>query len=626
MSGHAPMPVRTARVGAFAALALTLVCGASWSLPAAAQPAAASSSEVTVTRGLELLEEWDIEGAEALVRALEKRLPDDPGTKFLAGRVAFEQGDYERAVELLGEALGPRAKESHDYELAVSARDQAKGTVVEESAHFTVRYKPGKDAALVPYTLATMEAAYDALKKDLGYAPPGKVRIEIYGAPRVLARVSSLSEEAIRTTGTIALCKYNRLMVTSPRALLRGYEWQDTLVHEYVHLVISRMSRNRVPIWLHEGIAKYLETRWRGPAGLALDPGSEALLGAAVKKDRLIPFERMHPSIALLPSQEDAALAFAEVFTAIEYIDKKGGPGALRKLIESLRDGKDDKQSVALATGGTWNAFESGWKKALKARPPSRAAPHIEKLVFRDEKQKLDKKERQKAYERGELGLLPDENARKHAHLGELLRARNRLGPAAVEYEKAISLVGPTHAALARKYALTKLALGQGADAEKVLRASLKEEPDDATNNLLLGRVLVQTGRAADARDHFLIANQRDPFDEEIHAGLIEVARATGDKGLEARERDVLAILAGEKLTWRAVRTGDQVATGYLRIESPVGARVFIDGVDTGMTVPLAEHPLTSGDHVVRLEPREGEPIQRTVRVPPDELVSFPTE
>lgn len=626
MSGHAPMPVRTARLGAFAALALTLVCGASWSLPAAAQPAGASSSEVTVTRGLELLEEWDIEGAAALVRALEQRLPDDPGTKFLAGRVAFEQGDYERAVELLGEALGPRAKESHDHQLAISARDQAKGTVVEESAHFTVRYKPGKDAALVPYTLATMEAAYDALKKDLGYTPPGKVRIEIYGAPRVLARVSSLSEEAIRTTGTIALCKYNRLMVTSPRALLRGYEWQDTLVHEYVHLVISRMSRNRVPIWLHEGIAKYLETRWRGAAGLALDPGSEALLGAAVKKDRLIPFERMHPSIALLPSQEDAALAFAEVFTAIEYIDKKGGPGALRKLVESLRDGKDDKQAVALATGGTWNAFESGWKKALKARPPSRSAPHIEKLVFRDEKQKLDTKERQKAYERGELGLLPDENARKHAHLGELLRSRNRLAPAAVEYEKAIALVGPTHAALARKYALTKLALGQGADAEKVLRASLKAEPDDATNNLLLGRVLVQTGRAADARDHFLIANQRDPFDEEIHAGLIEVARATGDSGLEARERDVLAILAGEKLTWRAVRTGDQVATGYLRIESPVGARVFIDGVDTGMTVPLAEHPLTSGDHVVRLEPREGEPIQRTVRVPPDELVSFPTE
>ena len=48
-------------------------------------------------------------------------------------------------------------------------------------------------------------------------------------------------------------------MAVTPRALLRGYPWRDTLAHEYVHLVISRLSHNRVPVWLHEGLAEHVQ-------------------------------------------------------------------------------------------------------------------------------------------------------------------------------------------------------------------------------------------------------------------------------------------------------------------------------------------------------------------------------
>src|SRR5690606_21850179 len=133
---------------------------------------------------------------------------------------------------------------------------------------------------------------------------------------RGLANVSTLTVQEIETSGTIALCKFNRLMVTSPKALARGYSWLDTLAHELIHLVISEKSKNTVPIWLHEGLAKYSESLWRdGVPGLALDPASENLLASAVKKNDLVTFEQMHPSMAKLPSQEKTALAFAEVFT-----------------------------------------------------------------------------------------------------------------------------------------------------------------------------------------------------------------------------------------------------------------------------------------------------------------------
>ena len=585
-------------------------------------PGGASS---TVSKALELLEAWDIEGAAKLANELDKTAPDDPGTKFILGRVAFEEGEYTKAAALLKEALGAGATHSQDYQLAIGAEAEVKGMVVEETAHFSIRYKPGKDAALVPYAMETMEAAYSALTKDLGYEPPHKVRMEFYSSPKALARVSSLSEEAIKTTGTIALCKYNRLMVTSPRALWRGYEWQDTVTHEFTHFLVTRKSHNTVPIWLHEGIAKYSETRWRGKAGQAIDASGQAFLTRAVKADKLISFARMHPSIALLPSQEDAALAFAEVESAISFIDEKVGMSGVRAIIDGLKAGKTDREAVAAALGMSFDQFESQWKKSLRSRPMPKITPVIERLVFKDEKKAESKKEREKAYDRGELGMIPNVEARQHAHLGELLRARNRLAPASIEFEKAIAIVGPTFAPLARKYALTKLALGQGAEAEKVLRASIAEFPDEETNHLLLGRILLQTNRAAEAKEHLLIANQRDPFDPEIHEGLLAVAKAANDAGLSARETDVLAILGGKKTTWHAVVPGTGAVLGYLRIETPSGARVLIDGVDTGLTTPVAEHPLPAGDHVVRLEVPGGPPIERTVKVTPDELVPFPS-
>src|SRR5205807_9810296 len=193
------------------------------------------------------------------------------------------------------------------------------------SAHFVLRTRPGKDALLVPYALEGLEKAYTALSKDLGVSPPAKIRVEVYESAQALSRVSPLTVAEIKASGTIALCKYNRLMITSPRALLRGYAWLDTLSHEFTHYLVTKKGRNSVPIWLQEGLAKFLETRWRGAPGLAVDESSTVLLTRAAREKRLIPFAAMHPSIAKLPTQEMAALASAEVRPGIRLLSRRGG-------------------------------------------------------------------------------------------------------------------------------------------------------------------------------------------------------------------------------------------------------------------------------------------------------------
>ena len=83
-----------------------------------------------------------------------------------------------------------------------------------------------------------LDAAWQTIGDDLGLQPADPIRVEILGAPADLAKMSPLTEAEIETTGTIALSKYNKLMVVSPRATLFGYPWMDTLAHEYTHLVV----------------------------------------------------------------------------------------------------------------------------------------------------------------------------------------------------------------------------------------------------------------------------------------------------------------------------------------------------------------------------------------------------
>src|SRR5690606_20837799 len=128
-----------------------------------------------------------------------------------------------------------------------------------EDGRLVVRTPKGRAEILAPYALETLERADAAYARIFGERHPGPIRVDFVRGPEDLARVSTLSEEAIHTTGTIALCKWDRMLVTTPEALARGYAWLDTIAHELSHLYLSRAARENAPVWFHEGLAKVLE-------------------------------------------------------------------------------------------------------------------------------------------------------------------------------------------------------------------------------------------------------------------------------------------------------------------------------------------------------------------------------
>jgi tetratricopeptide (TPR) repeat protein len=528
----------------FGALSLSLVL-----LVAAPRPARAVDGE-TVTRLVDLVEGWQVVEARTELDALLKTDPDDPGLQYVLGRVLFYEGRYDEALKVMDTVLAripdgeaPVYRRSRD-EIAKNA-EALRGfdEYVTPDGRFLIRTK-GPDKLLVPWLVEVLKAQDDAMARDFEYRTTGQVLVEIYPDIKYLSMVSPLTEKDIETSGTIALCKYNKLMFTSPRGLVRGYGWRDTVSHEFVHYYVTKKSADTVPIWLHEGIAKFQESRWRAEPGVPLDPPQEDLLARSLAADKLVTFQQMHPSMAKLPSQEAAALAFAQVHMVIDMLWRKKGFTAINALLDRLRAGMDLDAALEKTYGYDLGGLWTTWKKEMRTRGFKQHPGLVQtSLKFKRPGQSdADSGEDPKATDHG-IDTIKDKKVKDFAHLGELLRARDRHVGALKEYAKATAIGGDGNPLVQNGTAASLLATGRPAEVPDALQRVKGYYPTFLTTFLHLGEAFLKLGRRAEAIASFEDALGINPFHPRVHEALVELYTAAGQAEAAARSRQALAIL-----------------------------------------------------------------------------------
>ncbi len=371
-------------------------------------------------------------------------------------RLRVFQGDYDAAASLLRRP--DLAATEEGAELAYIALGCARGmaaTVLVRDVErgVEVRLQDDEDRALVPMLAEVAVLVRAQLIKDLGVELPRPLRIDLVRDQFTLAAMTGLPEEAARTTGTVAVAKWGRVTMISPRATSRGYPWLDTLAHEMTHLALSRGTRDRAPLWLQEGVAKREETRWRPPQPLDDMPSVDAVAFAGMEKGLGRPIDKLGPSIAMLPPPEQAAVAFAEVQSFIRYWTKEVGDEGLPQLVLRLRDATSDAdvdRAIQQVSGVDFAGWDKKWRAYLAAAPhdlppelaPGSQVPHVEEVV-------------------------------KRVRLGQLLHARKHHEEAAIELTRAQVLV-PEDASIRGYLAAALLAKG---DREAAARWVAK--PDD---------------------------------------------------------------------------------------------------------------------------------------------------
>lgn len=489
----------------------------------------AQQPALSLTEARQALDALEVERAAPALEALARSHPDDPSVMYELGRLRLHQGRYADAVEALsGDMRGstPRqtAARAELLALARATRD-ATADFVEarsEDGRYVVRYPPGESALLAPYALETLRRADEALTREIGGHAPRPLRLEIYTSPRDLARVSPLTVEAIETSGTIALSKWDRLMLTSPRALVRGYPWRDTVAHELAHLLLTRATRDQAPVWLQEGTAKLLEASWREPiSGSPLGPEARGLLHDALAQGTLIPFSRLHPSLALLPSQQETALAFAEVASFMSVVRHRAGAGGLRALAAALGRGVEAREAVGAAVGSSFAALERSWHEQLQTARPDAVRSPFRPLRFRHRGEDESSEE------------VADGEARRRVRLGDLLSEAGHAAAATVEYEAAAA-AAPDDPAIAWRLARAALASGDPNRAVEVLAPLRERAPDYEPVRAWLARALSARGDDDDACIEANRAIGLNPFDPLPHCVLSQSAPEPAEREREA--------------------------------------------------------------------------------------------
>jgi hypothetical protein len=157
----------------------------------------------------------------------------------------------------------------------------------------------------------------------------------------------------------------------SPRATRSGYHWQDTLAHELTHLLVTRATRDRAPLWLQEGVAKREENRWRDPRPFDAKDWADVTATRALRRGRAIGLDKLGPSIAMLPTPEEASTAYAEVQSFVSYFIREQGEPALRLLFTDLKGlaAEDPTSALRSVSGYDLSQWNLRWQKHLLDAP-----------------------------------------------------------------------------------------------------------------------------------------------------------------------------------------------------------------------------------------------------------------
>ena len=466
--------------------------------------------------------------------------PERADSFRLLGLSFFYQGNYDKAVEYLKTAslLEPRNEKRKRLASFVECTREITEEFNNYSSEHFILHLAERDSLLVDYALDALEKTYEEIGEGLDFFPEGKVLVEVYPTTEGFTHASSLSQRQIEISGAIGICKFNRIMIISPRCLVYGYRWLDALAHEFIHYLIAKITGLNIPLWLNEGLAKYHETRWRVQGPNYLIPLYRNSLSQASKERTWVDFRKMRKGMPGLESRGEVVLAFAEVSLAVDYLLQYQGKEKLIGFLQEL--GRNNWKGRE----GKFETVEKRWDKLF--RQFFGIDQQEFQNVLREFLGKMNLEEtpgialdsfklKEEGEEADELEEYVGVGARGHVRLGDMYRQRGRFNVALIEYEKG-SRKEPNNHVILNKMGKTYSALGKFKDAEESFKKSLQVNPNYGPTYTSLANLYFIQEKLTLALENYQESNQINPFNPLIHKYMGFIHYRLGEEAKAKRE------------------------------------------------------------------------------------------
>ena len=485
--------------------------------------------------GLDCLNQVDLKCAQDIRDELLQRQPNNDEVVQLLRRTLFHEGHYADLKALLeSEAQNGETTEDTGGYPYLATVEAFEGMVVSTGKAVEVRHDPGIDRILAVEAIEVLEESRSTYDTLFGGGPDHDIVLDIFPTAKRFMMASGLPPESVRTTGVIALSKWNRLLLTSPRSTSRGYAWKDTTAHEYIHLVVAWRTKDNAPVWLQEGLAKYLEAAWRGERKNYLSAYQMSLLAKAIRDDSFVPFEKFARSMAYLDSSEEAALAFAQVATMVAFMQSKAGDSGFTNLMDGLRSGRSAEDMVSSLSGySDFNEFLSAWKAYIRMIP-----------LIQEELAELPVNLDGAGEDFDDDPLLgARQDLAKFARLGDLLLEADRPKAALIEYRKAIDEDEPPSPSIFARRSQCHMALGDVGAAQRLIDEGVRLYPEFPMLLKSAGDVYRALNQPEKSIAFYRLAHDINPYQVELQQLLISQYEASGQTKMADHHRYIQEIL-----------------------------------------------------------------------------------
>jgi tetratricopeptide (TPR) repeat protein len=239
------------------------------------------------------------------LRALQKAVDLDPEfaeAHVMLGQVAYARGNTALAIRSMekADAIRPGNAEVEDYLERWRHESSVHGEYLERpSEHFRVLYEGGTQQSIGDRVIQTLEREYARIGRILKAAPSAPVTVVLY---------TDRDFQDITRTPAWAAGNYDGRIRIAVGGTIPAGELERVATHELAHAFVAAAAPRRVPAWLNEGLASYLESSDHGWAAAVIRQSSA-----------IVPLESLVTGFNGL-DRDQAQAAYAESAIAAEIL------------------------------------------------------------------------------------------------------------------------------------------------------------------------------------------------------------------------------------------------------------------------------------------------------------------
>ncbi|HEY7497547.1 MAG TPA: tetratricopeptide repeat protein [Vicinamibacterales bacterium] len=270
--------------------------------------------------------------------------PEFPEALALLGEVAYARGKNDLAIRSMERAAAMRPRDTRVAELLDRWRRETSvhSVYVEKpSGHFRILYEGPAQQSIGDRIARVLEAEYSRLGRTLNSFPTEPITVVLY----TNREFQDLTRSPSWATGHYD----GRIRVAVGGTLSRDLD--RVVTHELVHAMVANAAPRRVPAWVNEGLATYLE-------------GSDRAWTREVlrKAPALVPLDGLVQGFSGL-DEERALVAYAESAIAAEILCAQLGSN-IGAFLRSVGNGQSIDDAL-LEFQVQPNAFHSEWRRRV---------------------------------------------------------------------------------------------------------------------------------------------------------------------------------------------------------------------------------------------------------------------